>query len=160
MGVSNRAYAKIKGVSESSVRKAIKAGRLTPLPDGSLDPNVADRQWSQNTNVRMNTSAPSSPATTSGSLLQARTANEVLKAQTGKIRLAKFKGELIDRNQAIAQVFKLARNERDAWINWPSRVSAEMAATLSVDVHKMHVTLESAVREHLHELGALKPRFD
>lgn len=159
MGVSNRAYARLKGVSESSVRKAIKTGRLTPLADGTLDPNVADRQWTQNTNVRMDTSEPAK-ATTSGSLLQARTANEVLKAQTGKIRLAKFKGELIDRNQAIAQVFKLARNERDAWINWPSRVSAEMAATLGLDAHTMHIALESAVRDHLSELGSLQPGFE
>jgi hypothetical protein len=177
MGVSNRAYARLKGVSESSVRKAIKAGRLTPLADGTLDPAVADQQWSRNTNVRLDTnvrrdtdarvdthvlSSTSEPvkAPASGSLLQARTASEIVRAQTGKVRLARLKGELIDRNQAIAQIFKLARTERDAWINWPARISAEMAATLSVDAHKMHIALESAVREHLQELGALQPRFE
>jgi hypothetical protein len=165
MGVSNRAYARLRGVSESSVRKAIKAGRLTPLADGTLDPTVADQQWRQNTNVRMGTkviahTSEPTKTTTSGSLLQARTASEIVRAQTGKVRLARLKGELIDRNQAIAQIFKLARTERDAWINWPARVSAEMAATLNVDAHKMHITLESAVREHLQELGALQPRFE
>ena len=94
------------------------------------------------------------------SLLQARTVNEVVKAQTNKVRLARLKGELVDRNQAIAHVFKLARFERDAWLNWPARISAQMAAKLGIDPHTMHVALEAAVREHLQELGDLRPRVD
>ena len=94
------------------------------------------------------------------SLLQARTVNEVVKAQTNKVRLARLKGELVDRNQAIAHVFKLARSERDAWLNWPARVSAQMAAKLGVDPHAMHIALESAVREQLQELGEMRPRVD
>ena len=92
--------------------------------------------------------------------LQARTANEVLKAQTNKVRLARLKGELVDRARAIAHVFTLARAERDAWLNWPSRISAQMAARLDVDAHTLHVALETAVREHLLELGELRPRVD
>jgi hypothetical protein len=107
----------------------------------------------------MTISEPARPPV-SGSLLQARTASEIVRAQTGKVRLARLKGELIDRNQAIAQVFKLARVERDAWVNWPARVSSQMAASLGVDAHKMHIELETAVREHLQELGALQPRFE
>jgi hypothetical protein len=64
-----------------------------------------------------------------------------------KVRLARLKGELVDRPQAIAHVFKLARSERDAWLNWPARVSAQMAAKLGVDAHSMHVTLEAALRK-------------
>ena len=94
------------------------------------------------------------------SLLQARTVNEVVKAQTNKVRLARLKGELIDRPQAIAHVFKLARSERDAWLNWPARVSAQMAAKLELDAHTMHVALENAVREHLQELGNLQASVD
>jgi hypothetical protein len=46
--------------------------------------------------------------------MQARTANEVLKAQERRLRLQQMKGELVDRAQAVAQVFRLARDERDA----------------------------------------------
>jgi hypothetical protein len=81
----------------------------------------------------------------------------VVKAQTNKVRLARLKGELVDRPQAIAHVFKLARSERDAWLNWPARISAQMAAKLGVDPHTMHVALEAAVREHLQELGDCAP---
>src|SRR5512134_2828996 len=39
--------------------------------------------------------------------LQARTANEVLKAQERKMRLQKLRGELVDRARATAVVFRL-----------------------------------------------------
>ncbi len=92
--------------------------------------------------------------------VQARTVNEVVKAQTGKVRLAKLKSELVDRAHALALVFKLARSERDAWLNWPARVSAAMAVGLGVDSHTLHVQLESAIRQHLQELGELRLKVD
>ena len=105
---------------------------------------------------------PGTPPLSAGgtSLLQARTVNEVLKAQLNKVELAHRKKELVDRAQAVAHVFKLARIERDAWLNWPARISGQMASALGVDAHTMHVTLEAAVREHLIELGELRPRVD
>jgi hypothetical protein len=101
--------------------------------------------------------------------MQARTANEVLKAQERRLRLQQMKGELVDRARAVAQVFRLAREERDAWVNWPARVAAMMAAELSdsgsgveggavqVDQHQLHTVLERHVREHLAELAEIRP---
>ena len=147
-------------------------------PKGEHLQRVWDAEWARNTEaprsgtrtkpVRVAIPSDSAPAgdgqsalpTGGASLLQARTVNEVVKAQTNKVRLARLKGELVDRPQAIAHVFKLARSERDAWLNWPARVSAQMAAKLGVDPHSMHVALEAAVREHLQELGDLRPRVD
>lgn len=182
MGLSIRAYARHRGVSHVAVKKAIDSGRITPEPDGTIEPNRADLEWAQNTiSARKTTPAkaapgvveppraraqelpePATPVLSTGgaSLLQARTVNEVVKAQTNKVRLAQLKGDLIDRAQAIAHVFRLARTERDAWLNWPSRISAQMAAKLEVDAHELHVALESAVRDHLIELGELRPRVD
>ena len=91
--------------------------------------------------------------------MQARTANEVLKAQERRLRLQQIKGELIDRAKAVAQVFRLARDERDAWVNWPARVAAMIAAELEVDAHKLHTVLERQVREHLNELAEVRPNF-
>lgn len=199
MGISIRAYARARGVSDTAVRKAIKTGRISALADGTIDPVQADAQWEGNTDPALQrkaaapatakvnpapspassppptvkpSAAPTAPAhagagtnptgiaTGGTSLLQARTANELLKAQTNKVRLARMKGELIERAQAIAQVFRLARNERDAWLNWPGRVSARMAADLNVDAHALHIALDAAVREHLTELGELRPNLD
>ncbi len=193
MGISIRAYARERGVSDTAVRKAIKVGRITPEPDGTINPATADAQWLHNTDqalqrkqqpevrqapppraevqperppprtFRHDAGPPPTPAPAASSgtsLLQARTANEVLKAQTNKVRLARMKGELIERSQAMAQVFKLARAERDAWLNWPTRVSAQLASSLAVDAHTLHVLLEAAVREHLSELGEVAVRVD
>jgi hypothetical protein len=169
MGLSIRAYARHRGVSHVAVIKAIEAGRITQEADGTINPEQADREWEQNTASprkkspmqNHTTAEPISTGSPNGtSLLQARTVNEVVKAQTNKVRLAQLKGELVDRPQAIAHVFKLARTERDAWLNWPARISAQLAAKLDVDPHDMHVALEAAVREHLQELGELRPRVD
>ena len=188
MGLSIRAYARHRGVSHVAVKKAIDTGRITPLPDGTIDPEMADAQWAQNTLQPRKAEAPEQaqtakvrakpvastrpaqretpdagvpPLSTGGtSLLQARTVNEVLKAKLKQVELAEKKEELVDRAKAVAHVFKLARIERDAWINWPARVSGQMASTLGVDPHTMHVTLEAAVREHLIDLGELLPRVD
>jgi hypothetical protein len=89
--------------------------------------------------------------------MQARTANEVLKAQERRLRLQQMKGELVDRAKAVAQVFRLAREERDAWVNWPARVAAMIGAELEVDTHKLHTVLERHVRDHLAELAEVRP---
>ena len=91
--------------------------------------------------------------------MQARTANEVLKAQERRVRLQRLKGELVDRAKAVAQVFRLARDERDAWVNWPARVAAMIAAELEVDVRELHTVLERQVREHLNELAEVRPNL-
>ena len=179
MGISIRAYARHRGVTDTAVHKAIRAGRITPEADGTVDAVKADTEWARNsapartgTQARAarvvvpDTAEPgrdtSAAALPSGgaSLLQARTVNEVVKAQTNKVRLARLKGELVERSQVVAHVFKLARDERDAWLNWPARVSAQMAATLAVDPHAMHLALEEAVRAHLAELGEVRVKVD
>ena len=190
MGLSIRGYARHRGVSHVAVLKAIDTGRITPLPDGTIDPEAADDQWVQNTLNSRQTEAPEPPAkpqpkskaktrsdpatavpieptganvpplTGGTSLLQARTVNEVLKAQLNKVELAQRKKELVDRAQALSHVFKLARIERDAWLNWPARISGPLASQLGADPHTVHLVLETAVREHLSELGELQPRVD
>jgi hypothetical protein len=179
MGLSIRAYARHRGVTDTAVHKAIRAGRITPDADGSIDADKADAQWARNSaaphagtqsrpprvpvpetvDAGRDTGAAALPAG-GASLLQARTVNEVVKAQTNKVRLARLKGELVERSQVVTHVFKLARDERDAWLNWPARVSAQMAATLVIDPHAMHLALEAAVRAHLAELGEMRVKVD
>jgi hypothetical protein len=91
--------------------------------------------------------------------MQARTANEVLKAQERRLRLQQMKGEVVDRAKTVAQVFRLARDERDAWVNWPARVAAMIAAELEADPHKLHTVLERHVRDHLADLAEVRPNL-
>ena len=168
MGLSIRAYARYRGVSDTAVHKAIRAGRITPEPDGTLDPEKADAEWARNTEGppigtrrgAVKARAPEETGPGGTSLLQARTVNEVVKAQTNKVRLAQLKGELVDRAQAIAHVFKLARAEREAWINWPNRITPILAAELGIEEHTLFVALDVAVRVHLEELGEFVPKVD
>ena len=107
------------------------------------------------------------PAPVSGggtTFLQARTANEVLKAQERKLKLAKLKGALIDRNRAVGLVFRLAREERDAWVTWPARAAALMASELgvmiadhgSLEPAMMQKVLEAHVRAQLDSLAEVR----
>jgi hypothetical protein len=96
--------------------------------------------------------------------LQAKTANEVLKAQERRIRLQKLKGELVDRARAETLMFRLAREERDAWVTWPARVAALMASELAaavggeitVEAALMQKVLEAHVRAQLDSLADIR----
>ena len=94
-----------------------------------------------------------SPATGGATFLQAKTANEVLKSQERRLKLQKLKGELVDRARAEALVFRLARETRDAWVNWPARAAALIAAEVGIDPAAMQKVLEAHVRAHLDELS-------
>jgi hypothetical protein len=83
----------------------------------------------------------------------------VLKAQERRIRLQKLKGELIERDRTTALVFRIAREERDSWVNWPARAAALMAADLGVEPAAMQKALEKHVRAHLDELAEVRPDF-
>ena len=96
--------------------------------------------------------------------LQAKTANEVLKAQERRIRLQKLKGELVDKARAETLMFRLAREERDAWVTWPARVAALMASELvaalsgeiTVEAALMQKVLEAHVRAQLDSLAEIR----
>ena len=186
---SNRELARQLRVSETAVRRAEKAGRIKREADGSWDLTKVRAAWSDNTDPAQQRPARSDGPTgkhralkpvpeaavgavrdtlrehgepiAAGAMtfMQARTANEVLKAQERRLRLQQMKGELVDRAKAVAQVFRLARDERDAWVNWPARVAAVIAAELEVDAHKLHTVLERQVRDHLAELAEVRPNL-
>ena len=182
----------------AAVRKAIATGRITTLPDGTIDPGRADSEWGAQTDpakkmalqalqmgaetaagmarvaatkpvpqaalkavadtLRDAGSEPGPGEATGGevSFLRARMASEVLEAQTAKVRLEKMKAEVIDRARATAMEFDLARRERDAWLNCPPRVAANMAAELGVDAHRMEPVLDMYLRAHLTDMAAVK----
>jgi len=191
MGLSRRAYAKHRGVTENAVRKAIASGRIELEPDGTIDPVKADLAWAKQTDPAQQReakpgSSPAAPAEAPAEKVKpvpvaaveavrdtlreageppsaggmnyvtARTANEVIKAQERRLRLGKLKGELVDRAKATTTIFALARRERDAWVQWPARVAALIAAELGVDAHLMEATLDKHVRQHLAELSDIR----
>jgi len=179
-GMSERQYAARIGMSRGAVQKAKAAGRLVLHADGSIDPDASDKRRAAMTDPSKRRRAPgpasgvkavpeaavaavgdtlkeqgmAGPAPGGNTtFLQAKTAHEVLKAQERRLRLSKLKGELVDRDRATALIFRLAREERDAWVNWPARVAALMAAELGAETAVMQKVLETHVRAHLEELA-------
>ena len=156
----------MRGVTEGAVRKAIKTGRITPNDDGTIDVDRADQEWKENTDeAKINTGLPAMaeniPAVNGKpSFAKIKTAHELYKAQLTQLALQEKKGQLINKDQVKAQVYKLGRQVRDSWMNWPARVSATMAAELGVDEHALHQALERYVREHLNDIGEGKLNFD
>jgi hypothetical protein len=189
-GMSERQYAAHVGLSRGAIQKAKAAGRLVLHEDGSIDAVASDKRRAETTDPSKTRKAPapklkpvpeaavaavgdtlreqglSAPAVGGGTtFLQAKTANEVLKAQERRIRLQKLKGELVDRARAETLMFRLARDERDAWVTWPARVAALMASELTealgdaceVEAALMQKVLEAHVRAQLDSLAEIRP---
>jgi len=189
-GMSERQYAAHVGLSRGAIQKAKAAGRLVLHEDGSIDAAASDKLRTETTDPSKTRKPPapklkpvpeaavaavgdtlreqglSAPAVGGGTtFLQAKTANEVLKAQERRIRLQKLKGELVDRARAETLMFRLARDERDAWVTWPARVAALMASELTaalgdtceVEAALMQKVLEAHVRAQLDSLAEIRP---
>jgi hypothetical protein len=134
---------KLRATVEGATTERASTPKLKPVPNAALSA-VGDT-------LRENGLPP--PATGGATFLQAKTANEVLKSQERRLKLQKLKGELVDRARAEALVFRLARETRDAWVNWPARAAARSAADLGLEPAAMQKVLEAHVRAHLDELG-------
>jgi len=59
------------------------------------------------------------------SFLRARTPTDELNAQAAKVRLERMEAEVTDGPRATAMRLHQAWRERDAWLKWPPRVTAE-----------------------------------
>ena len=180
-GMSERAYADHSGLSRGAVQKARKTKRLVLFQDGSINATASNARRGamtdpdQQMRARGGVGGASSndgPAVSgpgdSTSYLKARTALTVYQAQERQLAIQKKKGTLVDRARAEALVFRLARQERDVWVTWPTRVAALMAAQLSAGMEKAQGTpvtintailqrvLETHVREQLDALADLR----
>ena len=188
-GMSERQYAAHVGLSRGAIQKAKETGRLVLHADGSINAAASDARRAETTDPSKTRKPPApklkpvpeaavaavgetlreeglaAPAGSGGmTFLQAKTANEVLKAHERRIRLQKLKGELVDRARAETLMFRLAREERDAWVTWPGRVAAlmasENAAALDGEVEigaaVMQKVLETHVRAQLDSLAEVR----
>ena len=188
-GMSERQYAAHVGLSRGAIQKAKTAERLVLFPDGSINAAASDIRRAEATDPSKTRKAPApklkpvpeaavaavgdtlreqglaAPGVGGGTtFLQAKTANEVLKAQERRLRLSRLKGELVDRARAETLMFRLAREERDAWVTWPARTAALMAAELTaalgngsgVDAALMQKVLEAHVRAQIDSLAEVR----
>ena len=178
-GLSERAYAEHAGLSRGGVQKARKNGRLVLYADGSINAAASDarRGGATDPDQQMRSRAgladgagggagvggalgggtsvgAVSGSSDSTSYIKARTALTVYQAQERQLAIQKKKGALVDRARAETLVFRLARQERDTWVTWPTRVAALMAAQLSAKMEAATgeaVTIETAILQRVLE---------
>jgi len=181
--MSEREDSAHSGLSRGAIQKTRRATRLVVYGDGSISAAASDARRGEMTDPdqqRRSTGGTSggdsgfSGPADSSSYLKARTALTVYQAQEKKLAIQKKKGTLVDRARAETLVFGLARQKRDTWVTWPSRVAALMAAEVAAEVEKqsgnpvrperpviieaaiLQRVLEAHVRQHLDALAELR----
>jgi hypothetical protein len=182
MGLSIRGYARHQGVTPAAVRKALKAGRISRGPDGTIEVAAADRAWADRTAFRMppaDASEPrngggASPVSAAGAAApmsdgaahldgdayrRARAAKTAIEAQRAKLELEARKGALISRDRAVTKAFSFARTLRDACLTWPTRIGPQLAAAFDLDAADVTVYLDDQVRQLLTELASERVEF-
>ena len=164
-GLSERAYAAHSRLSRGAVQKARKTGRLVLYPDGSINAAASDARRAETTDPDQqhrsagglssgDTAGAVSGPGDSASYLKASTALTVYQAQERQLSIQRKKGVLVDRARAETLVFRLARQERDVWVTWPTRVAALMAAQLAAEMEAASgeaVTIETAILQRVLE---------
>lgn len=68
-------------------------------------------------------------------------------------------GSLVELDTATAILFEEFRAQRDAWLNWPTRVGPILAAELGVEADRVVETLTAHVHKQIAQLGEPEANF-
>lgn len=160
--MSYRAYARHRGVSPEAVSKAVKTGRITARPDGTIEAETADRQWEENTDPskplnsvtgepkrRKGMEAPRMGAETplpSGvpPYSQSKAVEAAIEAERKRLKLQKEKNKLISVDKVRVDSFNVSRLTRDKLLVIPDKLAPLLAAMN--DPHEIHGFLLAEIR--------------
>ena len=156
--MSQRAYARHRGVNLSAVQRAIDSGRITVDPNGQIDPATADQQWASNTRTqalpfsrRGGQQFDDADAFGFSQYNKARAVREHYLARLARIEYEERAGNLVSRDEVKSSTFTLFRTFRDSLLNVPDRLSATLAA--ESDAVKVHDVLSMGIRKALNDFG-------
>ena len=141
-GMTIRGYARRRGVRHSAVERAIAEGRISTLPDGTIDPEIADEEWRQNTLVATGDG---------GKLTKARLMLTVRKVAILDLQYKRLNGELISKDEVQTATFNQFRQIRDRVMGIPDRVAAMVAA--ECDPAKCYEILTAEIRTALQQFA-------
>ena len=169
-GVSQRAYARMRGVTLSAVQKAIKTKRITLNADGTLDPEKANQEWERNTfagktlhqatrqqavptplrSVAGMASQPEVSNDPVAAYLRARAVSETFKAKTAQLEYEERAGKLIQATKAGEYAANWSAIVGDALSAYPDRVAPLVAAAKSeAEIHRILAGETNALRRKM-----------
>jgi hypothetical protein len=179
MGVSLRAYARMRGCSLPAVQKAIKSKRITTLPDGTIDPERANQEWAKNTfagsaPTRTQSTSRSGTATRTpppapppmpqsaggvsdpvGQYLRSRAVNETFKAKISQLEYEERSRKLIPAARASEYAATFSAIVKDALLSMPDRLAPMLAAVDDEKtIHRMLVAEVTAVLKKVNKAVA------
>jgi len=152
-------FAKLLGVSSSTVSKAITEGRMpqSVKTDASgkrwIDAAIGAQEFNQNKKrgaVNFSNKEGRRQTDTSESSVSEKKLKHY-KAELARIEFEEAEGKLVNGEKIKRQAFKVARSVRDAMLNIPDRVSAELAA--EKDQFTVHKRLTDEIRIALESLS-------
>ena len=154
--MSLRGFARHRHVSLAAVQKALRCGRITRRADGFLDSMEADASWERNT--RVYTSAMTGqlqPEAERGAAADhyasARAVREHYEARLAKIEYEERTGRLVSKDEVQIAAFNRFRQFRDAVLNLPDRLAAQLAA--EGDAANCYQMLSTEIRRALNEFA-------
>lgn len=151
---SARDVARRLGLSHTAIQKAEQVGRIRREADGSWDLERVRRDMIASAVPGRSPLATPGDDTPQGRLTLARLA---LGVEAQRLAIDETKGRLMDIAAANHCIDEAAAGMRDAVLNWPARVSGQIAAEIDRDPHLVQTLLQEQMNELLEELAA---RFD
>ena len=176
-GISQRAYARLRGVRLSAVQKAVATKRITLNPDGTIDPATANGEWDRNTfagrtlaqaasqppRTAAHRGAPDPPDQLKASsdpiavFLNARAVNETFKARLTRLEFEERSGLLIQATKAGEYASQWSANRRGrpfricriAWRRWwqQPRLKSEIHRILAGETNALRRKMAKAVSD-------------
>jgi hypothetical protein len=145
-------YAEHRGCDPKAVQYAITSGRIQRDAEGHIDPEKADRDWEANTqHSKARNGRSEQPAT----FAEAHAARERHAAQLAELEYQERLGNLVSWHAVELEYTNRWQIVRDAMLNLPSRIAAQLAA--ETDAVTVHNLLEAEIRQTLERLTERQP---
>ncbi len=147
---SAREVARRLGLSHTAIQKAEQVGRIRCETDGSWDLDRIRRDLAASAVPGRSPLATPGDDTPLGRLTLVRLA---LGVEAQRLVMDEKKGRLMDIAAANHRIDECAAGMRDAVLNWPARVSGQIAAEIGRDPHLVQTILQEQMNALLLEVA-------
>lgn len=176
--VNISAFAKLVGVNEGVIRRAIKRGRVMLDADGRIDVASQTARWEltrdaskvreplaevvQLPGTRRGAGRPATTSTPEASK-RAKDSLALKDEKTGleiallREELSQVKKDTVSKEETRRALASFARLVRDKWVNFANRYGQQIAAAVGADPRAVMAEMDKAVRLQLDEIANAKP---